>query len=152
MAGKTTNARANAVYHTRMSEGKKSANSALRHVPSVDQLLRTEVARLLTVSLGLKRVTAIARTVTTELRSLIRNDQNTPNGYSPEALLAEAVRRMEETAKLESETGIGKVINATGVLLHTNLGRAPLSAAAPKSSPPSGAGLRLATWAGGSNW
>jgi hypothetical protein len=125
MAGKTTNARANAVYNTRMSEGKKSEISeisALRHVPSVDQLLRTEVARLLIVSLGLKRVTAIARTVTTELRSLIRNDQNTSNGYSPEVLLAEAVRRMEETAKLENETGIGKVINATGVLLHTNLG------------------------------
>ena len=133
MAGKTTNARANAVYNTRMSEGKKSEISeisALRHVPSVDQLLRTEVARLLIVSLGLKRVTAIARTVTTELRSLIRNDQNTSNGYSPEVLLAEAVRRMEETAKLEDETGIGKVINATGVLLHTNLGRAPLSVAA----------------------
>jgi L-seryl-tRNA(Ser) seleniumtransferase len=128
MASKTTNARANAVYNTRMSEGKKSEISeisALRHVPSVDQLLRTEVARLLIVSLGLKRVTAIARTVTTELRSLIRNDQNTSNGYSPEVLLAEAVRRMEETAKLENETGIGKVINATGVLLHTNLGRAP---------------------------
>ena len=46
------NARANAVYNTRMSEGKKSANSALRHVPSVDQLLRTEVARELTVSIS----------------------------------------------------------------------------------------------------
>jgi L-seryl-tRNA(Ser) seleniumtransferase len=134
MAGKTTNARANAVYNTPMSQGKKSEISALRHVPSVDQLLRTEVARQLTVSLGLKRVTAIARTVTAELRSLIRHQtdlaQNTPNGHSPEALLAEAVRRMEETAKRESETGIGKVINATGVLLHTNLGRAPLSVAA----------------------
>ena len=47
-----------------------------------------------------------------------------------ESLLAEAVTRMQETAKLESETGIRRVINATGVLLHTNLGRAPLSVAA----------------------
>ena len=115
-----------------MSEGKKTEISALRHVPSVDQLLRTEVARRLRDSIGLKRVTAIARTVTAEIRSLIRSNQIdlATNGHSPEVLLAEAVRRMEETAKREGETGIKRVINATGVLLHTNLGRAPLSAAA----------------------
>src|SRR5687767_10501795 len=136
MAGNTTNARANAVYNTRMSEGKKTEISALRNVPSVDQLLRTEVARQLRDLIGLKRATAIARTVTAELRSLIRRQTDlaetdlAANGHSPEALLAEAVRRMEETASREGETGIKKVINATGVLLHTNLGRAPLSVAA----------------------
>jgi L-seryl-tRNA(Ser) seleniumtransferase len=103
--------------------------SNLRHVPSVDQLLRTEVGRQLRDAIGLKRVTAIARSVTVELRSSIRNEA-AANGHSAEALLAEAVRRMEEIAKREGETGISKVINATGVLLHTNLGRAPLSAAA----------------------
>src|SRR6185312_967281 len=34
------------------------------------------------------------------------------------------------TAERESQSGIKAVINATGVLLHTNLGRAPLSQAA----------------------
>lgn len=114
-----------------MAERKKIEISTLRHVPSVDQLLRTEVARRLRESIGLKRVTAIARSVTTEIRALIRNNEiELTNGHSAEALLAEAVRRMEETAKREGETGIKKVINATGVLLHTNLGRAPLSDAA----------------------
>jgi L-seryl-tRNA(Ser) seleniumtransferase len=114
-----------------MAERKKIANSNLRHVPSVDQLLRTEVARHLSESIGLRRVTAIARSVATEVRALIRNnDIEPPNGHSAEALLAEAVRRMEQTAQREGETGIKKVINATGVLLHTNLGRAPLSTAA----------------------
>jgi L-seryl-tRNA(Ser) seleniumtransferase len=107
----------------------QSASSNFRHVPSVDQLLRTDVARQLRESIGLKRVTAIARTVTSEIRSSIRQNP-IENGHSPQVLLAEAVRRMEETAKREGETGIRKVINATGVLLHTNLGRAPLSAAA----------------------
>ncbi|HET9480089.1 MAG TPA: L-seryl-tRNA(Sec) selenium transferase [Pyrinomonadaceae bacterium] len=106
--------------------------SNLRHVPSVDQLLRTDVARRLRESIGLKRVTAIARTVAAEIRSSIRNNELdvAANGHSAEALLAEAARRMEQTAKREDETGIKKVINATGVLLHTNLGRAPLSRAA----------------------
>lgn len=103
--------------------------SNLRHVPSVDQLLRTDEARQLRETIGLKRVTAIARSVTAELRSSLRSEAAS-NGQTAEALLAEAVRRMEEIARLEGETGISKVINATGVLLHTNLGRAPLSAAA----------------------
>jgi len=112
-----------------MVQGKKMTISNLRHVPSVDQLLRTDAARQLRGVIGLKRVTAIARSVTAELRSSIRNDAF-ENGHSAEALLAEAVRRMETTAKREGETGISKVVNATGVLLHTNLGRAPLSSAA----------------------
>jgi L-seryl-tRNA(Ser) seleniumtransferase len=103
--------------------------NSLRHVPSVDQLLRTEAARELRGLVGVKRLTNIARAVTAELRSLIRNDQEflKTNGN---LLLAEAVKRMEASARRESQTGIRPVINATGVLLHTNLGRAPLSQAA----------------------
>jgi L-seryl-tRNA(Ser) seleniumtransferase len=112
-----------------MAEGKKMPNSKLRNVPSVDQLLHTDLAQRLRETVGLKRVTAIARAVTNEIRSSIR-DNLLENHHSPEALLAEAVRRMDETAKQERETGLAKVINATGVLLHTNLGRAPLSVAA----------------------
>ena len=112
-----------------MSKRKENASSKLRHVPSVDQLLRTETARRLRETIGLKRVTAIARTVANEIRSSIRDNRDV-NGHSQEALLDKATRRMEETAQRENETGIRKVINATGVLLHTNLGRAPLSPAA----------------------
>jgi L-seryl-tRNA(Ser) seleniumtransferase len=106
--------------------------NSLRHVPSVDQLLRTEAARELRGLVGTKRLTNIARSVTAEIRSLIRNDQEflKTNGNHAELLLAEAVKRMEASARRESQTGIRPVINATGVLLHTNLGRAPLSEAA----------------------
>jgi L-seryl-tRNA(Ser) seleniumtransferase len=108
-----------------------SFTSDLRHVPSVDQLLRTDEARALRDAIGLKRLTAIARAVTSELRSSIRTGRKIlTNGNAAESLLAEAVARMRETAQIESQTGIKRVINATGVLLHTNLGRAPLSAAA----------------------
>ena len=105
--------------------------SNLRYVPSVDQLLRTDAARELRDSIGIKRLTAIARSVTSELRSSIRSGKRTfTNGNTAESLLAEAVARMQETARIEGRTGIKRVINATGVLLHTNLGRAPLSVAA----------------------
>ena len=106
--------------------------NSLRHVPSVDQLLRTEAARELRGLVGTKRLTNIARSVTAEIRKLIRNDQEflKTNGNHAEMLLAEAVKRMEASARRENQTGIRPVINATGVLLHTNLGRAPLSEAA----------------------
>ena len=107
------------------------STSNLRYVPSVDQLLRTDEARRLRDTIGIKRLTAIARSVTSELRSSIRNGRRVlTNGNAAESLLAEAVTRMRDTAEIESQTGIKKVINATGVLLHTNLGRAPLSVAA----------------------
>ena len=63
--------------------------SNLRHVPSVDQLLRTDEARLLRDSVGIKRLTAIARAVTSELRSSIRRGKEPlANGNAAESLLA----------------------------------------------------------------
>jgi L-seryl-tRNA(Ser) seleniumtransferase len=74
---------------------------------------------------GIRRLTNIARSVTAEIRSSIQNDGDF-NG----SLLEEAVKRIEASVRRESQAGIKPIINATGVLLHTNLGRAPLSEAA----------------------
>jgi L-seryl-tRNA(Ser) seleniumtransferase len=102
-------------------------NENLRHVPSVDQLLRTDAACELRDRVGTRRATNIARSVIAEIRALVRDGatEATSNG-----LLTEAIERLEATAERESQSGIKAVINATGVLLHTNLGRAPLSQAA----------------------
>src|SRR5688572_13301503 len=108
-----------------MQEPEKLARPNLRDVPSVDQLLRTRAARELRGVLGIRKLTHIARYVIAEIRTSVRAGSIESNG-----LLDEAVRRMEATARDESQAGIKPVINATGVLLHTNLGRAPLSRAA----------------------
>jgi L-seryl-tRNA(Ser) seleniumtransferase len=108
-----------------MSGEEKSNRPGLRDVPSVDQLLRTDAARELRDLVGIRRLTNIARSVTAEIRSLIRD-----NGDYAGSLLEEAVKRMDASARREGQSGIRPVINATGVLLHTNLGRAPLSEAA----------------------
>lgn len=104
---------------------KPEKRASLRHVPSVDQLLRSEAARELREVVGLKRLTNITRLVTAEIRALVRNDQ--ANGDDAEGLLAEAIRRMQANVRSEGQAGLKSVINATGVILHTNLGRAPLS-------------------------
>ena len=114
-----------------MQEQDKSERASLRDVPSIDALLRTGAARELGDLVGLRRLTGIARAVTAEIRVLVRNQEFViENGNYQEALLAEAIRRMQASARREGQSGIQAVINATGVVLHTNLGRAPLSEAA----------------------
>jgi L-seryl-tRNA(Ser) seleniumtransferase len=108
-----------------LPEQEKSKRDTLRDVPSVDQLLRTQAARELREAVGIRRLTNIARAVTAEIRSSIR-----ANGDYAGSLLDEAVKRMRASVQRESQAGIQPVINATGVILHTNLGRAPLSEAA----------------------
>jgi L-seryl-tRNA(Ser) seleniumtransferase len=103
----------------------------LRALPSIDALLRTHEADALRDALGAERLTALARAVTDELREEIRS--NSDPGSSDDAraaLLAEAARRLTLSAERERAWGLRRVVNATGVVLHTNLGRAPLSEAA----------------------
>ena len=107
---------------------KPEKQATLRHVPSVDQLLRSDAARELREAVGLRRLTNIARAVTAEIRASVRRDQL--SGDDAEGLLAEAIKRLQASVGSEGQAGLKTVINATGVILHTNLGRAPLSQAA----------------------
>jgi L-seryl-tRNA(Ser) seleniumtransferase len=112
-----------------MSEPASAKANALRLLPSVDQLLRTETAAFLRNLVGLSRLTELARTVTDEMRAKILASELS-NGETRDALLIQAEQRLKEVGAQESKTAIRRVINATGVILHTNLGRSPLSQAA----------------------
>jgi L-seryl-tRNA(Ser) seleniumtransferase len=112
---------------------KIAVNDALRNVPSVDSLLRTKTGRRLEPIVGGERLTTLARSVADSLRDEIReNDSASSNNqkFSRVTLLEEGERRLAANYEKETATGIRRVINATGVVLHTNLGRAPLSEAA----------------------
>lgn len=113
---------------------KTQTSSRLRALPSVDALLRTRTARELRATVGAEHLTALARAVTEELRADIQarpaRDGDDSNALTKEVLLAEATRRLDSAFRRESRTGLRRVINASGVILHTNLGRAPLSEAA----------------------
>lgn len=99
----------------------------LRLLPSVDALLRTETAEKLLPEVGAKRLTILARTAAESLRGEIQAEQNGGENYSREDLLARAETKLIESRQNESDSRLRKVINATGVVIHTNLGRAPLS-------------------------
>ena len=109
-----------------------TTNSLLRALPSVDSILKTEAAQVLSREAGAARLGALARVVTNELRrELLAKpaDFTDTNGAHDlrEDLLRMAERRLIELHRDERARGLRRVINATGVVLHTNLGRAPLS-------------------------
>lgn len=98
----------------------------LRVLPSVDALLRSETGQKLAAGSGVKHLTRVARNVIDGLR--IELSENDKLSYSSkEEALSAAERRLEAVYDENNRTRLQKVINATGVIIHTNLGRAPLS-------------------------
>ncbi len=113
-------------------------SSTLRAIPSVDQLLRAEETAELRSSVGTQRFTAIAREIIEQMRSQIQSEGS--SDLTKDALLTEAVQRLRDLCQREALSALRRVINATGVILHTNLGRAPLSEAARKAVAEQAAG------------
>ena len=99
-----------------------------RRLPSVDDLLRNIELAALATKEGQAAVTDAARAVLASLREEISAGRLDQNGLDL-ALSGfdDAVARQVRQALKPS---LRTVINATGVILHTNLGRAPLPAAA----------------------
>lgn len=114
-----------------MANSPSSTAPSLRALPSVDQLLRTEAVAELQSSIGLPRLTAIVREVIEEMRGQIQTEPLP--GRSKDLLLDEAAKRIQSLCRQDARSSLRRVINATGVILHTNLGRAPLSEAARKA-------------------
>lgn len=97
-------------------------------LPSVDALLRSRTARSIVAECGAKHLTFLARNVLAEARTQIGESVGVE--YSREKLLADMETRLENAWTAEKRKQQRRVINATGVIIHTNLGRAPLSDAA----------------------
>jgi L-seryl-tRNA(Ser) seleniumtransferase len=110
---------------------RKKETTMLRLLPSVDALLHSTEGLGLRDQAGARLLTLLARTVTEELRTELLEKAKDPaqtNGeLTREYLLNEATHRLKHAVEREMRAGLRRVINATGVLLHTNLGRAPLS-------------------------
>jgi len=95
----------------------------LRQLPSIDELLQSAPGQRLIHSYSRPRTLHAIRAVIAQARADIRNGAPCP---SPNDLLTGAEHMLE----LEQQPNLRPVINATGVIINTNLGRSPLSAEA----------------------
>ena len=95
----------------------------LRKLPSVDRLLQEEAVAALAERWGHELTVETAREALEAARDAIRRGEPSPQ---PETLALQVGERL--VAKLQPT--LRPAINATGVIVHTNLGRAPLSAEA----------------------
>ena len=98
-----------------------SVNSdQLRLLPSVEELLQSTTGKRLSEQYARPPTLATLRAILAQARAEIRTGAPCP---SQEALL----ERAEQALQREQQPQLRPVINATGVIINTNLGRAPLS-------------------------
>jgi L-seryl-tRNA(Ser) seleniumtransferase len=101
--------------------------SALRAIPSIERLLEDSSVRDLLAEVPREIVVREARALLDALRADREPALLDAAGRGDTGALAAA---LVERARAAWRAGVTRVINATGVVLHTNLGRAPLSRAA----------------------
>ncbi len=92
----------------------------VRSLPSVDRLLQEKEIAALAAAYSHGAVANVVRAVLAQARS------GEPTAQSA-LIYSDLVSRVLQRAKLTWRPWPGRVVNATGVILHTNLGRAPLS-------------------------
>lgn len=115
-------------YDSAAKSSSDAVAAALRALPSVDELLgRPRIAALVQKS-GRKLVTSAIRTVLSDARKQISTrawgaDGGTVDAKNDDDLESLVVSEVENILA----PSLRRVINATGVVLHTNLGRAPLA-------------------------
>ena len=114
-----------------MATADKSA--LFQKLPSIDELLRQPSIQQLIERDGHAAVTENVRVVMARLRQEISDGQiggAELNKKSLDLALAGLAAAVERQLRQSLSFSLRPVINATGVILHTNLGRAPLAAAA----------------------
>jgi L-seryl-tRNA(Ser) seleniumtransferase len=105
-----------------------TASELFRKLPSVDDVMRGPAVTTLAASYGHDSVVDAARRVLTRLRQEITSRLLDESGL--QLALSGLSAAIENQLREALSYSLRPVINATGVILHTNLGRAPLGDAA----------------------
>lgn len=101
-----------------------SKNVMFRQIPSVDELLVTSGIKSMLSTIPRALVLRAIRQILDELREEIRK---APVGDEmPDVGLSTVVDQITRRVSILSQPSLRQVINATGVIVHTNLGRSPV--------------------------
>ena len=95
------------------------SDAALRQLPKIDRVTSHADVAPLKRRLGAAVITELARRAIADARRAVREGESAPT-------LDAVAARVAELARATLRTRVRRVVNATGVILHTNLGRAPL--------------------------
>jgi L-seryl-tRNA(Ser) seleniumtransferase len=106
-----------------------SKSDLYRLLPSVDELLKSADLAELVAREGQPAVTESVRTVLANVREEITSG-TLASQQAVELAVSHLARAVEKHLRSAMEFSLKPVINATGVVLHTNLGRAPLAESA----------------------
>ena len=117
------------------SSSARSREARLREIPSVDEMLSRPRLRALCDTAGRALVIETTRSVLADVRAaLLREASSESAAASAGAASRIGIEDLEErvagAVRNWLAPSLHRVINATGVILHTNLGRAPISATA----------------------
>ena len=94
-------------------------NQIMRNIPQVEKLLQTEEIARFIPEIGRSVVADIARNIVAGVRAKAESGE----AVSREGLVASIIAQ----CRVKRQSRIQAVVNGTGVVIHTNLGRSPLS-------------------------
>ncbi len=105
---------------TRRTDQKRFIHKELRKLPAIEKILETSEIQAEVDKYSRVLVTQAVQAVTATIREQILQGNTCPSG-------SEIVEKIKQDLAQEGLALLRPVINGTGVILHTNLGRAPLS-------------------------
>ncbi|MCS7221752.1 MAG: L-seryl-tRNA(Sec) selenium transferase [Anaerolineae bacterium] len=105
-----------------MGRDRSDVHEELRKLPSVDRLLQTPALAQVIAEWGQELATSAARAAVERARQAILDGETCPE---LDELAQDALAEVHRVIR----PSLRRLINATGVIIHTNLGRAPLSRA-----------------------
>ena len=101
-----------------------NASPDYSRIPSVDRVLKERAIQKLSARCGTAVLTAVVRRAIDQVRNAMREGKIA--GASRDELIERIASDVQTRLAERLAPNLKRVINATGIILHTNLGRAPL--------------------------
>ena len=108
------------------SPNSDARQAAFRLLPSVDELLRDEAVAQAGANMPHERLVRALGEILDGWRAEIGSGRLDAEGLSASLAAGGAAAALTERLATEARAGVVPVVNATGVVLHTGLGRAPV--------------------------